>query len=60
MFAVPNFNIPNIVIILCLQKEELVVGARCIMSFIYGFYGPFKHIPLVESIVELCETEALG
>ena len=60
VYAVPDFNITNIVITLCLQKVVLVVGACCVMSFIYGFNGPFKHIPLVESTVEVCETEALG
>ena len=45
VYAVPDFNIRNIVITLCLQKVVLAVG----MSFIYGFYGPFKHIPLISS-----------
>ena len=60
VYAVPDFNISNIVITLCLQKVVLLVGACCVMSFIYGFNGPFKHIPLVESTVEVFETEALG
>ena len=49
VYAVPDFNITNIVITLCLQKVVLVVGARCVMSFIYGFYGPVKHIPLMSN-----------
>ena len=49
MYAVPDFNITNIVNALCLQKVVLAVGARCVMSFIYRFYGPFKHIPLNRS-----------
>ena len=49
VYTVPDFNITNIVITLCLQKVVLVVGARCVISFIYGFYGPFKHIPLMSN-----------
>ena len=49
VYAVPDFNIRNIVITLYLRKMVLAAGARCAMSFIYGFYGPFKHIPLISS-----------
>ena len=49
VYAVPDFNITNIVITLCLQKVVLVAGARCFMSFTYGFYGHSKHIPLMSS-----------
>ena len=31
------------------KSGVLVAGARCVTSFIYGFYGPFKHIPLMSS-----------
>ena len=31
------------------KSDILVAGARCVTSFIYGFYGPFKHIPLMSS-----------
>ena len=61
MYAVSDFNITNIVITLCLQKVVLVVGARCVMSFIYGFYGRFKHIPLMSNrLYSFAKPKLLG
>ena len=40
VYTVPDFNITDIVIIVCLRKVVLAAGARCVMSFTYGFLNP--------------------